>query len=58
MSTDISPGTDEPTISIAATGDEHESGRPRRDPVGWVMWCTATIIAITALLMSSIALGR
>ena len=34
------------------------SARPRRDPVGWTMWSIAAIIAIAALLMASVALGR
>ncbi len=58
MPTNNAPSSDDSTISRADQVGDHEAQRPRRDPVGWVMWCTAAIIAIVALLMSSIALGR
>ena len=35
-----------------------DTAEVRREPVGWVMWTIAAVIAIIALLMSSIALGR
>jgi hypothetical protein len=48
----------EATSAHDTTAPTSEVDDVRRDPVGWTMWSIATIIAIAALFMASIALGR